>query len=235
MVLGFEHCKKILWSSDVKIYAVKMENNTFDETAMLKLLDRQRREKINIIRPNQDRLRSIYAGLLLRYVFLETGHTKEEWDNVEITKGEFGKPYINNDKHFNYSLSHSGNWIVCAVGNSEVGVDIQEIKECKLQVAKRFFALEEYERLLNTTGTQQRQMFYKMWTCKESYAKLTGRGIGGGISEYIADENYQCIGQERALIHIYEQIDGYIVCACTRNEQFPKQLEILAGVELISI
>lgn len=220
----------------MNIYTVKMEAGKLDESAIWKLLDRQRKEKVNKIRPNQDRLRSIYAGLLLRYAFLENGYTKKAWDNAEFFKGEFGKPYIKNYRDFNYSLSHSGDWIVCAAGKSEVGVDIQEIKECKMQVAKRFFAPEEYERLLSLTDVQQQKlMFYKLWTCKESYAKLTGRGIGGGISEYNADENFQSIGKENALIHIYEEIDGYIVCGCTRNEQFPEQLEFVTGEELILI
>lgn len=220
----------------MKIYAVKMENSELDESVILELLDKQRREKINKIRPNQDRLRSIYAGLLLRYAFLKNGYNQKDWDNVDIIKGEFGKPYINNYKSFNYSLSHSGKYIVCAVANTEVGVDIQEIKDCKIQVAKRFFAHEEYERLLKEADIEkQRLMFYKLWTCKESYAKLTGRGIGGGISEYIVDENFQSIGEEHALIQIYENIDDYIVCGCAWNEQFPGQLKFVSGDKLISI
>jgi phosphopantetheinyl transferase len=74
------------------------------------------------------------------------------------------------------SLSHSGNWVACALARHSVGVDI----ECSGRM-RDFEALggwiypeSELQAFLQLSTTQQRQAFYTQWALKESWIKEAG-------------------------------------------------------------
>lgn len=217
----------------MKIYAAKVcEIPDRLCERLFPLLDRRRLEKVMALKHEKERLRSIYAGLLLRHAFLEEGHSETMWQRVEIVEGSHGKPYLSNYTDFFYSLSHSGEWVVCAVDDIETGADIQEVGAPKLAVAKRFYSDEEYHRLLQHESEPERQTMdlYRIWAAKESCVKLTGRGIGAGIHRYVTDSAYRHIKdiEENSLffVRLYEDISGYIICVCSRRECFPEHIII---------
>lgn len=47
-------------------------------------------------------------------------------EDIFFYRGENGKPLTNLTLHFN--CSHSGGFVVCAVGEREVGVDLEQIR-----------------------------------------------------------------------------------------------------------
>lgn len=215
----------------MKIYAAKVceiPEHLFGR--LFDVMDRKRVEKVRALRNDKERLRSIYAGLLLRHAFLQEGYGDKLWRQIEISEGSYGKPYISNCKDFFYSLSHSGEWVICAVDDVETGVDIQKVGELKMAVAKRFYASEEYDRLLHYDFDKNKQTaeLYRMWTAKESCAKLTGRGIGAGISKYVTDSAYTHImnreENSQFYIKLYECISGYMICVCSERESFPQNI-----------
>ncbi len=192
------------------------------------LLDSERRARVRNIRSAKERARSIFAGLLLRHAFLQAGHTVSEWEAAELGKGRFGKPYIDGYPDFHFGLSHSGNWAACAVDSKPVGIDIQEMKPWKMTLAKRFYHEREYNRLLALEGVdqdRQTEEFYSMWTAKESAVKLSGRGIGAGISRYVTVGDYQYIydadGGQAIPMRRYAMLKGYMLCVCSRTAVFP--------------
>ena len=73
---------------------------------------------------------------------LKPFHLQER--SVTIQTGEFGKPYISGD-NIHYNISHSGDYVVCAVSNHEIGVDIQKVTGDHMKLAKRFFHPMEWE------------------------------------------------------------------------------------------
>lgn len=198
------------------------------------LLDKDRQKKVAALKNSEERARSVLAGLLLRHAFLESGHDIDTWHQVRIEKEVYGKPYIKGYEDFQYSLSHSGKWIVCAVDTMPVGADIQEMKAWKPGLAKRFYHEDEYNRLLTKGASDENKKkteFYQMWTVKESVVKLTGRGIGAGIDKYVTAGDYNCVydllGEQTFLTKLYEELDGYMVCACSKTGVFPEKLEII--------
>ena len=102
-----------------------------------------------------------------------------------------------------------------ALSDKEVGIDIQEIKPLKANVPKRFFTDLDNE-YIDQNEEERTERFTKVWSAKESFAKLTGNGIGEGfatfyedfermvitdlktkeekaqITEYLIDSNYKC-------------------------------------------
>ena len=98
----------------MKLYAAKTcRLQASEERNLRSLLDKDRRQKVSALKSGRERERSIFAGLLLRYAFLQAGYDLETWQQVEIGKGAYGKPYIAGHQEFHYGLSHSGDWVVC--------------------------------------------------------------------------------------------------------------------------
>ena len=77
--------------------------------------------------------------------------------------------------HFN--ISHSGEWVLGILSEKECGIDVELVKEAQMDVAKRFFAKEEYQMLLQEEGEARKALFYELWTLKESYVKYKGMGL----------------------------------------------------------
>ena len=219
----------------MKIYAARVcAIQAAEEKRLCELLDSDRMVKVRTLKHQKEKERSICAGLLLRYAFLQAGYHENAWQQIEIEKGEYGKPQMKEYPDFHYSLSHSGEWVVCAADAAPVGADVQEMKPWKMQLAKRFYHREEYSRLLalgEMDADRQTRAFYRMWTAKESVVKRTGRGIGAGVSRYVTTEDFQCVYDEAAneTIHIkqYDELEGYIVCVCSESGNFPKKLELI--------
>jgi 4'-phosphopantetheinyl transferase len=213
----------------VKIYVTKVLEK-YDE-GLLSLLDSDRRGRVGEIKNERERLRSITAGLLLHYAFVHSGKSEDDWNKIAIKKGKYGKPYIEGCKDFNYSISHSGDYVLCAVDDQEIGADIQEMRKWKMTMAKRFFDITEYRRISDTDDDKRTNEFYRIWAAKESASKLSGRGIGAGVSHLVTDEKYRQIvntkEDESFNIRIYDELDGYVVSACSREKRFPDRLNVI--------
>ena len=102
---------------------------------------------------------------------------------IEI--GADGKPYFAHMQEQGYvqlyfNLSHSGDYVICALSDVPVGVDIQKTDVVREKVRQRFFSEEEKQRLEDCGQDESlRQMIFSgIWAQKEARAKLTGRGIG---------------------------------------------------------
>ncbi len=213
----------------MKVYIAQMyEIQEAKEQQLCSLLDNSRIQKLSGIRNRKARMRSIFAGLLLRYAFLQEGYGKDAWQQVEITEEAYGKPYLKEYSAFHYSLSHSGEWVACAVDTMPVGIDIQEMKSWRMTLAKRFFHEKEYNRLLALQEfdiNRQTKEFYNMWTAKESAVKWSGRGISGGIQQLLTNADYKFIydidQKQKIKIRQYCVSENYIVCVCSENDNFP--------------
>ena len=91
----------------------------------------------------------------------------------DIIYNEHGKPYLeNNELYFN--LSNSGEYSVCAISDSEIGIDIQKII-LKNRVLDKVCTDEEKKLIKNEDD------FTNIWVKKESYVKYLGIGLIYGL------------------------------------------------------
>ncbi|WP_414469028.1 4'-phosphopantetheinyl transferase family protein [Methanobacterium sp. ACI-7] len=95
--------------------------------------------------------------------------------NPSFETDEYDKPYLSNYPHIYFNLSHSENFVACAVSDSSVGVDIEFIHNIDLNLAKYYFYGSEYEYILNNKDSNK--AFFEMWVLKESYMKMMGLGF----------------------------------------------------------
>ena len=131
-----------------------------------------------------------------------------------------GKPYLQ-DYPLYFNLSHSGNYVVCAVSAREVGVDIQEYKKTDVErLARRFFSEEEQGILMACTNEKEQcKLFFRLWTRKEAYGKLTGEGIAAVIDKNMlrvknGEPSVTGSGDDTPLFWQEWELDGYAITLC---------------------
>lgn len=87
-----------------------------------------------------------------------------------------GKPYLPAYPGLHFSLSHSGNFVVCAISSVPVGVDLELPRTVHPGVAARWFSPEEQALL-----AQAPSAFFDLWMAKEAVLKEIGCGLCGGL------------------------------------------------------
>lgn len=137
-----------------------------------------------------------------------------EAGDLDIIKQEYKKPHFA-DSVIRFSVSHSGNYVLFALGFTELGIDIQKYKECNAdRIAGRFFHVSEYEYLKRDNF----KSFFDVWTAKESYVKYTGQGITDEYMDFsVIDENGN-IGMKGICFEKIPFMNGYSVCLCTKEK-----------------
>ena len=130
-----------------------------------KKVDSQRKEKILQCKQEEDKQRSLLAGVLFNY----------------------GLENNRNAKQVFYSISHSGDYVICVLADRRVGVDIEnrfrslfseEKKEQRNKVARKCFTMGESIEYHSRDEEEKIEYMLDLWTKKESYSKAIGKGLG---------------------------------------------------------
>ena len=164
----------------VKVYAARIPQQTdhLPLDAWLAALPSPRRQRMEHLRFREDRLRGALADRLLRLGLNEAGldASLAGW-----REDAGGKPSLNDLPNVHFSLSHSGNLVLCALADAPVGTDVERVRPLPLGVAQRVLSPVE---LNHYTGSGcEAGLIIRLWTLKESYAKYTGQGLGAKFSE----------------------------------------------------
>ena len=129
---------------------------------------------------------------------------------LPIYRSERGKPFFA-DSSLQLSISHSGHWWVLGLSALPLGIDVQEKRPARFEaLARRFFHPEEVAFLQQNDF----QEFYRIWTAKESYVKLTGSGIDSHFASFSVlrwPERFQTVDLE----------DGYVLTICSDGGSNP--------------
>ena len=134
-----------------------------------------RREKADRLRPPEAKRLSLAAGALALQALAALGVDAAA---EEVALGPYGKPFLPRFPEVHFSLSHSGTRVMCVTADRPVGCDIQETAPRDLRIARRFFSREECARIFSEpTPEAQQDMFFRIWTAKESYLKCIGLGL----------------------------------------------------------
>ncbi len=115
-----------------------------------------RRIKANKLVSDINKARSVGAAAVLRFAIEDS--TEYNYDDLTFSVDEKGKPYVEGNM-FYFSLSHSGDYAVCAISDSPIGIDIEKDIPLSKKIKKKFAE--------NTLD----------WTKKEAKGKLTGNGF----------------------------------------------------------
>lgn len=156
------------------VYAMRICAVSPDEPTLRALLSPDRLAYIDRLH-GSGRAQSFAASVLLsRAVAL---HVPALTQPLEILIAPQGKPYFAHHPDCCFSLSHAGEWAVCALSDHPVGVDIERCTDGRRDIAARFFHEEEVRLLRSLPAAQHDNAFYALWVLKEAFVKATGQGL----------------------------------------------------------
>ena len=180
---------------------------SLDLAQALPLLTKDRVAHITRLRDDDSKRRSAAAGLLLRYAAKQLLGCFPR----TIGRGQANKPYLPEHPEFCFSLSHSGDWAICAAGFTPVGADIQHIQPISDALKARFFSAEEQALCSDDKAA------IRLFCAREAHGKLTGIGI--------SKEPPHLVGSQLQIsgLPIFEPAiaEGYLVCICTDANAAP--------------
>ena len=176
----------------MKLYILKIPKELEREEyiRLYENIDETKQRKIMNFRMSEDRIRGLLADNLVRHLAHE--YLGLKGDEIRYTYSKNGKPSISGAPNFCFNISHSGEYVICAVSKQSIGCDIQYKKPCDIRMGRYIFTPEEMSLVHNSDD------FYRMWTLKEALLKAIGIGIcGDGIkinmvrSSTISDITYK--------------------------------------------
>ena len=162
------------------------------------LLPLSRQEKAAKLKNDGAKAQSIAAGLLLMVGTMlyidseESGFKIQELTHAAIM--HLAKKYAdvyesktnsNNAEIFYTNLSHSGDYVVLAVGGTPVGIDVEHKNDKDFKVTKRMFTETEQSYILNGADIESsQQRFRDIWTINEAFLKCLGIGISVPLNTF---------------------------------------------------
>ena len=175
----------------------------------LKFISKERQEKILRFRFDKDKIISLFAELLIRQ---EVSKQLEiPYSGVSFGYSEYGKPYLLNDTSYHFSISHSGNCIAFVGGNSPIGIDVEQISNGNLKIAKRFFTINERDFIEKSVETNT--AFYRILTSKEAYVKMLGLGLSKPFQSFdILNDLHDCR-------FVTKPLPEFMLTVCLENAQ----------------
>lgn len=224
-----------------EIFAVSLLEESIFENLKPKLLSgvpEATRLKIESFARSSDAQRSLLGELLVRHLL--AGSTKTRLPDHPFTTGEKGKPAPDGYQGIHFNISHSGQWVVAALSPASVGVDVEKIRKVPEGVAHRFFSETENKMLRNAVNeVEKAEIFFTLWTLKESFLKAIGKGLTKSLGSFTIVETghkqYSLANDPEAegfYLKTFELCEGYKLAACAANNKFCDQIKILNTHEL---
>ena len=166
----------------VKLYTIDINTAFHHKKTLLEKVNDQQKEKALRYKNELDQVRSLASSYLINKLSKEP-----------LLFNDMGKPFFEKGPYFN--VSHSGQYIVMAVSNKEIGVDIEEDVKKDMSMLVSIFNEAEAKML------KEHSDFYYLWCAKESLIKCMGSSINkikeipslplNGIKTF-KGKDYQC-------------------------------------------
>lgn len=215
----------------MEIYAVKISDISEEMLSELCLLiDSEKKSKVEKFVNKKDKIRTLIGEILIRTIIIENLNIDNKY--INFNKNQYGKPYLKEYPNFNFNISHSGDYVLCAVDDKAIGVDVEEEKSIEYEeIAKSFFTTKEFDYIVNGDLKSQLDRFYEIWTLKESYIKCCGQGLSIPLKSFSIEidkyGNIKGISNNEYKEHIFKLFDielGYKVAVCSLNKEIPNDL-----------
>ena len=167
------------------------------------------------------KLGPLFAYALLRWAM--GGNAPE----IEWKSGE--KPCFKGETGLFFSLSHTDGFALCALSDRPCGADCERIREVKERLWQRTMTEGELQWAENDP-----QRLFKLWSLKESFIKLTGKGLAlwpKNIEFYF--EGDRPIAPQEGVFSACTVLYGCAFALCTTAEEAPAAPEFVSWEEVI--
>ena len=190
--------------------------NHFDDPlqneSLLEQVDPERRKKVIRYLLPDDRKRSLGAGIMIREILSENGLSESS-----LKYSENGKPVVDS---LYFNVSHAGDCVVGVVSERQVGCDIEKAVNAPLEIASHYFCPSERKYI--ETAADPGKAFFTLWTLKESYMKMTGRGMSLPLDsfEIVRTDTGFALGKSPEKPGFFQtmEFEDYIFSVCNESD-----------------
>ena len=142
-------------------------------TQLLPMLNRQESGKFQSFKSEQRRREYLASRALMRMAL--SHHYQYDPAHWQFSQAENAPPQLLNPARQDLfiSLSHSGDYVILAISEQPVGIDIEQAgqRTRALSIAKKVFTSEQQQALDALPEADRLQYFYRLWTQKEALVK----------------------------------------------------------------
>lgn len=131
--------------------------------------------RANRFRQEGDRLRFMYARGILRVLIGK--YIGQHPASIEFIPGINKKPEVKGNVSIHFNVSHSGDWVLLAIGQVPVGVDVEKVNPDMALQEVLIHSFSQKEQHYVVQSSDARLAFYHLWTRKEALVKATAKGI----------------------------------------------------------
>jgi len=224
----------------IRVFVMRLEEQANNPEFLDKLADclsEKGRQRVSGWGSNLNKLQTIAGELLATYSIRQF---QDEPDlKIEMGFGENGKPHIENLDNLHFNISHSGHYVVCAVGKAELGIDVERLRKVNINIAERYFSASEINDLLKLDESERTDYFITLWTIKESFLKAIGKGLAQNLNSFTvlrSGDSYRLTGNheaEKFQIATYHLEGGYRMAVCSTELILNPALEYVS-LEMIA-
>lgn len=186
--------------------------------SLLASVDDERKVQIAKLFQVNDKIRALLSRKLTEYAICHFANLSPS--SLFFGKEKYGKPKLLSHPKIFFNVSHCDSWIVCAVEEKPIGLDIEKIASLNSDTLEIFCSTSERNELKVSRWPEFQ--YYQYWTIKEAMLKLVGTGLLTdprkvmvfflkGSSIKVNLENKEWIGES------IRTDDGYVLSAVNTN------------------
>lgn len=217
---------------NTRIYAMNAEGRDFTEERFASYVSEDRRREARKRRKERDRQLFLAAEILLNRSLQMEGRNLPL--PAAYMRNPYGKPCLPEAAGRCANWSHSGSWVICALSDREVGVDLQEaVKEPKEALVRRTLQPEELAFYEQASADRKKRLLYEYWVLKESFLKAKGTGFHTSLDTFYiemgngAPKAVQRAGGQPYTCRLLDFADeSYAAALCVEGEEDPGKLRI---------
>jgi 4'-phosphopantetheinyl transferase len=185
--------------NSIKVWILRPDARIFAEA--FAILDEGERKRGDQLIRSEDRETYVTTHAALRLLLSEAlGLPPREIKFSQSASGKPGLSSLHAHSDIDMSISHSAGLAAVALSRrGPVGIDIERkrhVVDC-LHIAASAFGAEVTRRLASSDGPRRQEIFLRLWTAAEAYAKATGIGLAeiyGKIPLTLAGDDMPLLG-----------------------------------------
>lgn len=222
------------------LFAIKL-NFPMDDSlieSLSAIVSEERRQRAKRFLRREDACRGLVGEALARWCI-------GKWEpiipqTIPFTYNEHGKPTVDLPGAPHFNVSHSGKWVVCAVNDRPIGVDVERIHDIDPGISKRFFSRQENDDLESLPEAFRKERFFDFWSLKESYIKAIGKGLFcslGSFTVFLKNAHIEMSADDGLPIMFFKQYEidpGYKCAVCASHQDLPENVVFVNVEDLAS-
>lgn len=168
-------------NSHVHVWQIPLDLNILAINDLAELLSADEHSRAGRYHQQADRERFMISRGALRMILGR--YLKTLPANIVFEPGVNKKPFVKNaaDISLHYNTSHSGNYVLIAVADTPVGIDVENLEPLfpYWDITEHSFSPPELAVI--EQSADKLKTFYTLWTRKEALLKATAKGIDDDI------------------------------------------------------